>query len=264
MRGSPLLDPCSPYNGTEPRGVTRSSCRGELKMLKTVLRSARFLFRKARMSKQNEDPERMWDEYDWERFFQEQDRRMELYLDLLEKYADHPDKENLIAQEMGWPLSMVFDPTGICEDAVGGDAEEVAAGAPRVEETSSQEHALYRKAEELAAWLEKALRTRGVFLLEEPAVDELSEQLSILSANLVASQGGENDGELGMTIAFLKRSLRASNLALNATEQISRRGIFGRVRYKHLRECLLDLRNGIVRLMGEVRGQWRRLQDGSR
>ena len=48
-----------------------------------------------------ETPE-IWDEYQWERFLQQQDRNTEKYFGLLEKYLDHPDRDNIIAREMGW------------------------------------------------------------------------------------------------------------------------------------------------------------------
>ncbi|MFZ4598841.1 MAG: hypothetical protein ACOYNN_09375, partial [Terrimicrobiaceae bacterium] len=49
--------------------------------------------------------EEIWDEYDWEKFLQEQDRTTEKYFNLLEKFMDHPDRDALIAREMGWDSS---------------------------------------------------------------------------------------------------------------------------------------------------------------
>src|SRR5262252_1064912 len=48
------------------------------------------------------ESERMWDEYDWERFLQQQDGKTEKYMDLLEKYLDDPQRDEIIAREMGW------------------------------------------------------------------------------------------------------------------------------------------------------------------
>jgi hypothetical protein len=41
----------------------------------------------------------IWDEYQWERFLQLQDRNTEKYFGLLEKYLEHPDRDNIIAKE---------------------------------------------------------------------------------------------------------------------------------------------------------------------
>ena len=49
-----------------------------------------------------EEPEKVWDEYDWERFLQQQDRKTEKYMKLLERYIDDPNRDQIIAREMGW------------------------------------------------------------------------------------------------------------------------------------------------------------------
>src|SRR6266566_4183569 len=48
------------------------------------------------------ESERMWDEYDWERFLQQQDQKTEQYMQLLETYLDDPQRDEIIAREMGW------------------------------------------------------------------------------------------------------------------------------------------------------------------
>ena len=45
---------------------------------------------------------REWDEVRYEQFLRESDVLTEKYGLLLEKYADHPDSERIIAREMGW------------------------------------------------------------------------------------------------------------------------------------------------------------------
>lgn len=47
------------------------------------------------------EPE-VWDEFKWEEFMKESDKRTDKYIELSEKYRDHPDAEKLIAKEMGW------------------------------------------------------------------------------------------------------------------------------------------------------------------
>src|SRR4029453_11523854 len=46
--------------------------------------------------------DKVWDEYDWERFLHKQNRKREGNMELLEKYIDHPDRDQIIAREMGW------------------------------------------------------------------------------------------------------------------------------------------------------------------
>src|ERR1043166_986847 len=47
-------------------------------------------------------PDRAWDEYEWERFLQQQDHKTEKYMELLERYLDDPQRDQIIAREMGW------------------------------------------------------------------------------------------------------------------------------------------------------------------
>src|SRR5438552_15466047 len=54
------------------------------------------------MPSYDREPERAWDEYDWERFLQQQDQKTEKYMGLLEKYVDDPQRDEIIAREMGW------------------------------------------------------------------------------------------------------------------------------------------------------------------
>ena len=48
------------------------------------------------------EPERIWDEYQWERFLQQQESKAEKYMRLLEEYLDDPQRDEIIAREMGW------------------------------------------------------------------------------------------------------------------------------------------------------------------
>lgn len=43
-----------------------------------------------------------WDEFDYEKFLRESDVRTDKYMELLDKYENHPDRDRLVAREMGW------------------------------------------------------------------------------------------------------------------------------------------------------------------
>jgi hypothetical protein len=42
------------------------------------------------------------DEFQWEKFMKESDERTDKYSKLLDQYMDHPDRDRIIAREMGW------------------------------------------------------------------------------------------------------------------------------------------------------------------
>ena len=54
------------------------------------------------MAEYEGEHERIWDEYEWERFLQQQDGKTEKYMQLLETYLDDPERDEIIAREMGW------------------------------------------------------------------------------------------------------------------------------------------------------------------
>lgn len=209
------------------------------------------------MPDEHEQPEQVWDEYDWERFLREQDLRTERYLELLERYVDHPQRDEMIAKEMGW-VDADAEEEGIWAD----DGMESAAEREETEAAVDQAevHPLYQASFELTIWLDEALEARGEKALGHPAAVELSHQASLMGGKLAAALSDPEGSELGMTIAYLKRALRSVNLALNAYSELHREKVFGRVRDRFLREQLFRVRDGIVSLMGESRAEWRRRQ----
>jgi hypothetical protein len=219
------------------------------------------------MADEHEQPEREWDEYEWERFLQNQDLRTERYLELLERYVDHPERDVIIAKEMGWFEFSAGEEAweaSCAGEAEEGDAEgplELDAGGDAdadAEEQALEEHPLYRNAFELTVWLDGVLEARGERVTEHPAAMELAKQTCILGGKVAAALSGPEESELGMTIAYLKRALRAANLALNAYAEVHRERLLGRVRDKQLRARLFEVRDTIVVLMGETRAEWKR------
>ncbi len=214
------------------------------------------------MADEHEQPEREWDEYEWERFLQNQDLRTERYLELLEMYVDHPERDLIIAREMGW-----FDSPGSREGwedaglAGDGESEEVgadAAGEDGEDGEDLEEHPLYLLVFDLSVWLDGALEAKGAGVAEHPAAVELARQVSILGGKVAAALGGAGESEIGMSIAYLKRALRAANLALGAYAEVHRERLLGRVRDKQLKLRIFEVRDAVVQLVGELRAEWRR------
>src|SRR5687768_8600019 len=72
-------------------------------------------------------PEKVWDEYDWERFLQQQDRKTEKYMELLERYIDDPNRDQIIAREMGWEHLLDKEGQEWADSVDSQFAEEIAA-----------------------------------------------------------------------------------------------------------------------------------------
>lgn len=220
-------------------------------------------------------PEKIWDEYDWERFLQQQDRKTERYMELLEKYIDHPDRDQIIAREMGW--THLLDEAGerwaeeveeMFEEEMGdtltGDDEDEDDEELEEEETEDEEeeedyevHPLYQAAFALTVWLDQLFDERED-LHNHPAAVKLSTQAAICSAKLAAALSDDDIDEIGMTIAYLKRALKAVSTAMDAAIVLRKEIPLNDDRYNTLNQRLFQIRDAIIDLMGSYRAEFRR------
>jgi hypothetical protein len=105
------------------------------------------------------EPDKTWDEYDWERFLRQQDQKTEKYMELLEKYLDHPRRDEIIAREMGWSDVVGEKDWSDEVDALMDESWRTSDDEDEPAERSSvdtfEEHSLYRAAFALTVWNDK-------------------------------------------------------------------------------------------------------------
>jgi hypothetical protein len=217
------------------------------------------------MGNPDDQPERVWDEYQWERFLQQQDRKTEHYMELLEKYMDHPDRDQIIAREMGWGHLMDGAEEDWLEEAdaqlaseLGLDAEEDAQ--PEADEGNMGDfemHPLYQASFGLTVWIDQLFDELGD-LQNHPSAVKLATQSAIASAKLAAALSDDDIDEIGMTIAYLKRALKAVSNAMDAAVALRSEIPLSKDRFAVLNSRLFQIRDGIIALMGEYRSEWRR------
>src|SRR5437870_6874553 len=206
--------------------------------------------------------ERMWDEYDWERFLQEQDQKTEKYMQLVETYLDDPQRDEIIAREMGWTQLLEAKDWSAEVDALLGEGVEEDGDldpdeAGEVAETF-EEHGLYQAALALTIWVDQLFDQKPL-LQNEPVAVKLATHAALASAKLAAALSGDNLDEIGMTIAYLKRALKAITISMDAAAQLRNSAKkITRSQYAILQQRLFQVRDGIITLMGEYRGEWRR------
>lgn len=207
------------------------------------------------------EPERMWDEYDWERFLQQQDGKTEKYMQLLETYLDDPRRDEIIAREMGWTQLLDEKDWSAEVDALldeTADEEEPEVDNVAASGETFQEHDLYRAAFDLTLWIDQ-LFDQNATLQNEPAAVKLATHAALASAKLAAALSGDHLDEIGMTIAYLKRALKAITTSMTAAAQLRNNAkLISRPEYLVLKQRLFEVRDGIVSLMGEYRAEWRR------
>jgi hypothetical protein len=207
--------------------------------------------------------DKAWDEYDWERFLQEQERRTEKYMGLLEKYMDHPQRDEIIAREMGWTHLLggeSRDWEEEVESTFDGDESETAS-EPKEDGANVfgfEKHPLYRKAIVFSAELDEMFANVDEKLREHPATTALHSQTTLAAAKLAAALNDKDIDELGMSIAYLKRALRALTGALDAAVQMEQGALIDSGRFELLKSRIFSIRDGIVSAMGEYRAEFRR------
>jgi hypothetical protein len=216
----------------------------------------------------NEEPEEIWDEYDWERFLQQQDRKTEQYMELLERYMDDPNRDQIIAREMGW--YHLLDKDGekwaehvdsLFEEELQAAEDEAESGETTFEtEDGFDVHPLYRASFGLTVWIDQVFEELGE-LQNQPAAVKLSTQAAIASAKLAAALSDDDVDEIGMTIAYLKRALKAIITALEAAMQLRKETLLDADRFATLNQRLFLIRDGIIELMGQFRAEFRRRFD---
>ncbi len=217
----------------------------------------------------DEQPEKVWDEYDWEKFLQEQDRKTEKYMELLERYIDDPNRDQIIAREMGWThllnkegqewadhVDSQFAEEIDLDDALEESYEDEQEGED--EDEGFEVHPLYQASFALTAWIDHMYDECGNGIENHPASVRLSTNLAIASAKLAAALSDDDVDEIGMTIAYLKRALRSVSIGLDCAAKLRDEKVIGSDRFGTLNQRLFHVRDGIILLMGEFRIEWRR------
>lgn len=211
------------------------------------------------------EPEGAWDEYEWERFLQQQDQKTERYMELLERYLDDPRRDEIIAQEMGWTHLLDAKEWSAEVDALmdkNDDDDELDFVDQDESDSESafesfENHSLYRAAFSLTIWIDE-LFDRDASLQNAPAAVKLATQSALASAKLAAALSDNDVDELGMTIAYLKRALKAITTALEGAAQLLAEKLITTAQHSVLQQRLFQVRDGIITLMGEYRSEWRR------
>jgi len=213
------------------------------------------------MSGFDHEPERAWDEYDWERFLQQQDHKTEKYMELLEKYLDDPQRDQIIAREMGWTQLLESKDWSAEVDAMldedSNDNEIDDGMEPATPLDTFEDHSLYRAAFSLTIWIDQ-LFDQDSSLQNEPAAVKLATHSALASAKLAAALSDDDVDEIGMTIAYLKRALKAITTSMDAAGLLLSERLITAEQHSVLQQRIFQVRDGIITRMGEYRGEWRR------
>jgi hypothetical protein len=231
-----------------------------------------------------------WDEVRYEQFLRESDALTERYGRLLEKYADHPDSERIIAREMGWTwLEEALDRQDEGkENAQEKEAEDLEMRRDQEKKDESEDdtedyelppldpmregidwvrderghilHPIEKRTHDTLHALLDEIKTAGHF--PEDKDEHLADFVSgfmTLSAKLAGALGGIARGddffEPGMVIAWLKRILEILNKTIAAADAASGKDLLPAERFAYYRSELFAIREDVLELIKELRAR---------
>jgi len=212
------------------------------------------------------------DEFEWEQVLRDSDARNEKYTLLFEKYLDHPDREKIIAREMGWTemeeaLEEVECGEFCLEDNEPEPVEELRPNpiTEGVEWIRTEEgrirHPLVDRAFRVASRTWETCKRHG--LLGESGDEDLRDMIfnaQTLSAKLAGALNSlayEHRPENGFVVACLKRALKYFDQSLGAGERVRRKKIVASRVLDHFCSELFLLRQEMLALMEHFRRQQR-------
>ncbi|MEO6873021.1 MAG: hypothetical protein ABI233_12500 [Chthoniobacterales bacterium] len=208
---------------------------------------------------EHDSDDRAWDEYEWERFLQQQDQKTEKYMELLEKYIDDPNRDEIVAHEMGWSHAIESSGEEWQDEEFEVDEDDAWSGTDQLADVgeSFEQHVLYRTSFNLTIWIDRLFEANNA-LQNDPTAVRLATHTALAAAKLAAALSDGETEELGMTIAYLKRSLKAITVAMDAAAHLLQEKKLTKIQHGTLQQRIFQVRDGIILLMGEFRGEWLR------
>ena len=134
---------------------------------------------------------------------------------------------------------------------------EAAAPTEAIEEF--ERHPLYREALRFGTYVQRVSRLyRPRRRKKDPKpVDELVLNSYLAGASIAAGVGRLDDMEIGFSIAYLKRALRSSHLALQSLHEIRLKRQLPDKALDHVTRRLVALREDVVAEVMTLREEWR-------
>ena len=209
------------------------------------------------------------DEFEWEKALRESDARSDKYGDLLDKYWDHPDRDRVIAREMGWEWlddALDADERGAFEEEKAQDTDHAPEFEPDPEtegvdwirtDSNSIRHPLAHRAFDHTMWIWHYCEDRGLLGDEAPeAIHKMVFEAQTLSAKLAGALNSLcyraiPDG--GFVVACLKRALKFLERSLAASEKVVDQELLDVETMQTFRAGLFEIRESMIDLMKHYR-----------
>ena len=220
------------------------------------------------------DPEEEWDEHDYEKFMKESDARTDKYMELLDKYGDSDEAEEKIAQEMGWTQELteeeaeeqnrrIDEMNAACEEALD---EPPFVPDPHREgidwirtEDGHLRHPLQHRCSESAMKYWHLADDLVPETVEDKDLDQFIFEFQTTGVKLGGALAGVAEGrpytDNSFTVAYLKRALDHLHKSQAGLEAVAPKKLLPDATILEARRELLEIREGILKLMDELRGR---------
>jgi hypothetical protein len=201
------------------------------------------------------------DEFEWELFLRASDRRATKLGELMEKYHDRPDRDRLIAREMGWTHieEMLDAEAEFGTEEEPDDTNDPGPDEPQPDIIETEEdpirHPLVARLLERSTTLMKLVGDRRDQDLEEMVGGFIAVGPRIAGSLGIVRRGrAEEYGLNGLVVARLKRAVGELSRALNAASRLKQKNIDLSFPIDEWVTEMLETRQEILSLMNEFRG----------
>ncbi len=234
---------------------------------------------------QHHPPEdKEWDEFDYEKLLRESDARTDKYMELLDRYGDDPDRDHIIAREMGWawldedepeersgdtPDFPKAEPDSALEDEsdspvaeeIEDDTLEPDAATEGVdwvrEEGGRVSHPLTLQASNGSVAFFRRCKELGLGHSSDEDLSDLLSGYQLTAAKLAGALNtlayGREHTPGAFVVACLKRALGHLHETLATLERVSTKNLLPSTLLATTRTELFELRSGILQLMESFR-----------
>ncbi len=220
------------------------------------------------------DPEAPWDEHDYEKFLKEADARTDKYGELLDKYGSSDEAETKIAHEMGWDRELTEKEAEEEQQRIEemNRAGEEALEEPLPEPEPHREgidwirtdagdvrHPLQHRCFESALKFRDQIKACGLDHLEDTDLDQFLFEFQTAGVKLAGALSGLAQGrgyrDDSFTVAYLKRALDHLHRGQAGLEAVVPKNLLTSEIVAAARQELFEIREGILKLMQEFRGE---------
>jgi len=219
------------------------------------------------------DPEAEWDEHDYEKLMKESDARTDKYIEMLEKYGDSDEAEEIIAKEMGWLSEdagededdriSVEEMNRITEEALNAPPPEPDPHREGIDWIRTKDgrlrHPLQHRCFESAMKYWKMTDELGLEKSEDKDLWQFIFEFQTTGAKLAGALNGiaedRGSADAAFTVACLKRALDHLHKSQAGLEAVAPKKLLPEKMAAEARQELFAIREGILKLMDEFRGR---------